>query len=174
MKGTENKKQMMRITGFTVLFMIFSAACSDADSSRNPTELHGRDQKIKFEVVVPAPKGQELRLPELYLEADGSTLLETMLFMKRESLLEFEYSGAGEKAFVHSIAGIKAGDDSEDRNWIYSLNGRLASQGAGSQILKPGDKIRWCYLAWEERERCAEGQRKALEEQKQLNQEQNK
>lgn len=156
----------MRIVSGAVFLFMLIIGCGE-------TETHGSDRreelrrksgkKITFEVVVPAAGESELSLPGLYIDASGKTLLETMLFLKREELLEFEYSGAGEKAFIYSIAGIESNTESKnEKNWIYAINGRLANRAAGSQVLNHGDYIRWCYLNWEDRMRCSEGQRQVM------------
>lgn len=60
--------------------------------------------------------------------------------------LAFEFTGAGETAFVRAIDGLKnEGGAKGDRNWTFKVNGALAKASAGVTHLAPGDELRWSY-----------------------------
>ena len=40
--------------------------------------------------------------------------------------------------------------------WIYAVNGKLADKGVSQMSVEPGDRIRWCYLKYEERRKCVD------------------
>ena len=50
--------------------------------------------------------------------------------------------GGRENAYVIEINGRKA-DDSKKEFWSFYVNGKMSLVGAGSYLLKNGDKIEW-------------------------------
>lgn len=70
----------------------------------------------------------------------GKTALELLKGIK--SVKTKEFSGIGE--YVDSIDGV-AGDSGHF--WSFYLNGKQASEGAGTYITKSGDQIVWKYEA---------------------------
>jgi hypothetical protein len=50
--------------------------------------------------------------------------------------------GDGAAAYVTEINGIVA-SDAKKEYWAFYINGKMAEVGAGSYILKNGDKIEW-------------------------------
>jgi hypothetical protein len=54
--------------------------------------------------------------------------------------------GFGETAFVEAIDGVaNAGPRKEDRNWVYRINGRKGTKGAGVGTIQAGDHVLWEY-----------------------------
>lgn len=71
--------------------------------------------------------------------ADGSTL-ETV--MRTITDLPMEISGAGQSAFVQSIAEV-ATDASQ--GWTFKVDGEFANQGMGVTVLHPPTTVTWSY-----------------------------
>lgn len=71
-----------------------------------------------------------------YKGSDGKTALELL-----QTAATTEISGTGANAFVTSINGVDA--DSNSQYWAYTVNGEMASVGAGSYITKNDDIIKW-------------------------------
>ncbi len=72
----------------------------------------------------------------------GMTVLDLLLRTGEAESVEIKYSGAGETAFVKSINGIVGGENGADW-WIYFVNDKLASQGAGATAIDKGDRVEW-------------------------------
>jgi len=67
----------------------------------------------------------------------GTTALELL-----EKTTAVKMKGEGTTAYVTDINGITA-NTSKKEYWAFSINGKLASVGAGSYQLKDKDIIRW-------------------------------
>jgi|SRR3989339_1067941 len=68
---------------------------------------------------------------------DGSTALDLLSL-----LTDVKTQGKGANAFVIEINNRKT-DSSKKEFWAFYVNGKQAEVGAGSYILKEGDKILW-------------------------------
>lgn len=68
---------------------------------------------------------------------EGTTALDYL-----KSRAKVETKGEGVNAYIVSISGRKA-DESKREYWAFYINGKLSEVGAGSYILKNGDKIEW-------------------------------
>lgn len=106
----------------------------------------------------PEPAADALRLTIDY--GDGVELSFTQLSWRRGltalDLLEaaavhprgvtYKHSGSGSTAFIMEIAGLKnKGAGADSRNWLFSVNSKLAEVGCGAYLVQPGDKIVWSY-----------------------------
>lgn len=72
---------------------------------------------------------------------DNSTVLDLMNSLMKENKLVFDgknYPGLG--FFVTEINGLKSGDG---KNLMYDINGKEASLGVSSYVVKEGDIIEW-------------------------------
>jgi len=74
-----------------------------------------------------------------------STVLQIMERARNMGDLDFKSSGSGETAMILSINGVE-NEGANGNNWIYRVNGKVASKGCGVYAVQKGDKIRW---AWE-------------------------
>jgi hypothetical protein len=85
----------------------------------------------------------------------GTTVLQAMEKLRKAGQIEFETSGTGEMTMIVSLNGQKnEGAGETKRNWLFAHNGRLSSEGVGLLKLNPGDRIRWCFISWQDRETC--------------------
>ena len=91
-------------------------------------DFMGRGENLEIELEVPTE----------------STVFDLLDAARAGGKLDFESSGEGELAFVHSIGGVKneLGDGS---NWVFYVNGELAKRGSGSQQLDNSDKVQWKF-----------------------------
>ncbi len=74
----------------------------------------------------------------------GMTVHEAMTAASADGAFTYttsEFSGLG--VFVEAINGV--GDDGSNKNWIFRVNGKLASVGASGYSLQAGDQISWTY-----------------------------
>ncbi len=55
---------------------------------------------------------------------------------------QVKMKGTGKNAFITEINGVAA-DEKKKEYWAFYINGKLGDVGAGSYILKEGDKIEW-------------------------------
>jgi len=75
----------------------------------------------------------------------SSTVYDLMVNLKNKGDVNFtanNYTGMGE--LIEEINGIK-GDTKTNTYWIYYINGKSATEGISSYIVKPNDVITWKY-----------------------------
>jgi hypothetical protein len=60
--------------------------------------------------------------------------------------ISFAYKDSGEMTFVTAIDGLKNAG-AGGGNWVYEINGEMATKSAGVQELSPGDTLLWRYAA---------------------------
>ncbi len=68
----------------------------------------------------------------------GKTALEAT----KEKVNEIKTEGTGVNAYVTSLNG-RAADTKNNEFWELTINGKASEVGAGSYIIKEGDKIIW-------------------------------
>lgn len=89
----------------------------------------------------------------------GSTVLDAMRSLRESGQLKYAVTQGDEdsdptKVLLGSFEGVE-NQVPDGPFWVYTVNGRVAPLGVGSQPLSGGDRLRWCYLPYEERESCA-------------------
>ena len=70
------------------------------------------------------------------------SVIDLLVSASQKTGFSMKHRGSGETAFVESIGGIIGGEDGQNW-WIYYVNDKLAKQGSGVYLLKPGDRVRW-------------------------------
>jgi len=75
----------------------------------------------------------------------GMTALDAIeLAAKHKRGIKINVRGKKAFALVIGIDNLK-NENASGRNWIYQVNGRLATKGIGATGLKPGDHILWAF-----------------------------
>ncbi len=112
----------------------------DFKNTPKPTEIKkASDKKINYLHADTIIEGKTISLKF----TAGDTLLDSLTIAKNEGILFFrgkEFSGLG--TMVEEINGKKA---ENGYSWIYYINGKEATVGVSSYILKEGDVIEWKY-----------------------------
>lgn len=82
---------------------------------------------------------------------EGMTALDVLVATQDGATpTKVERRGEGATAFVESIDGVQnGGGGKSDRNWLYKVNGRLSPAGAGTVVVRGGDRVLWQYAVWE-------------------------
>jgi hypothetical protein len=73
---------------------------------------------------------------------DPMTAFDLLKAIAASKRLKVDYSGQGETLFVKSIDGIVGGENQKTW-WVYLVNGTLAQQGSGTNLIQPGDQVTW-------------------------------
>jgi hypothetical protein len=100
------------------------------------------------ELVINYGDGAEKRFTGIPF-AEEMTVLGALQFAAEHPRgIRFEKSGSGEAALLTKIDDLanQAGDG--DKNWIYRVNGKLASKSFDAYVLAPGDVILWKFEAY--------------------------
>ncbi|MEM3608328.1 MAG: DUF4430 domain-containing protein [Candidatus Bathyarchaeia archaeon] len=102
----------------------------------------GSASEIHVRLIVSRDFGSTVILDETLTLEEDTTALEAL---RIASEVETTYGGG----FVTSIDGFKRGErDGVQVDWLYYINGLLASVGAADYILRDGDVERWDLHPW--------------------------
>ena len=84
---------------------------------------------------------------------DGMTVLDAVKAAKASPHgIAFVHRGQGPTALLTQIDDLKnQGGGRSKRNWLFKVNGKLATVGFGGYRLKPADVIRWTFGVYERR-----------------------
>lgn len=99
--------------------------------------------------IQPSQAQKLLRVSQAITSQPGTAKFDTIHVAKGKTALDalkqtnkVEMDGTGANAFITGINGIKPNPDKKEF-WAYYVNDKQAEVGAGSYILKEGDKIEW-------------------------------
>ena len=101
------------------------------------------------ELVISFGDGSEKRFTRIPLQ-EGMTVLGALRFAESHPRgITFQKSGSGEAALLTKIDDLanQAGDG--DKNWIYRVNGKLATKSFDAYVVEPGDVIVWKFEEFE-------------------------
>jgi hypothetical protein len=78
---------------------------------------------------------------------EGMTVLDALATAaKHPHGITFETRGSGASTLVTRIGDLK--NEGNGRNWLYSVNGKLANVGAGAYKLSAGDAVLWEFKVY--------------------------
>ena len=78
---------------------------------------------------------------------EGMTVVDALgAAAKHPHGITFESRGRGASALVTRIGDLK--NEGTGRNWLYSVNGKLANVGAGAYKLSAGDVVLWEFKVY--------------------------
>ncbi|MEX2138411.1 MAG: DUF4430 domain-containing protein [Pirellulales bacterium] len=101
------------------------------------------------ELVVNYGDGAEKRFTRIPI-AEGMTVLGALQFAADHPRgITFQKSGSGEAALLTKLDDLTNQGGGDDKNWIYRVNGKLASKSFDAYVLAPGDVILWRFEEYE-------------------------
>jgi hypothetical protein len=77
--------------------------------------------------------------------AEGDSVYTVLLDAARKYQIQLENDGGALSPYISGIAHLYAFDYGDLSGWMYLVNGESPSVGAGSYILKDGDRVEWVY-----------------------------
>ncbi|SFG74770.1 DUF4430 domain-containing protein [Sporolactobacillus nakayamae] len=112
------------------------------DASSTPSHSENDQQKM----VTVAVNGYDHRSHSgQVVFKDGMTAFDALKQLMDDNHIELDYSGFGPTAYVKSIDGQRAGDQSAQSGWTYEVNGKEPNVSAGIFKLHAGDLVKWIY-----------------------------
>lgn len=133
------KKQILLII---ILFLTVAVGSVGLYKISNPQTrvLSAQSEKPATEISVYHAIAADANFPEEYREikiASGATELD---LLKHNAVIKTK--GEGKNAFVLAINQREA-DMAKREFWALYVNGKQAQVGAGSYVLKNGDRVKW-------------------------------
>lgn len=120
---------------------LIAAGCWQEPIGAPDIELAANKEKANVTVVIDSGEGKAKTYNEVGV-TEKSTVINALENLKSRGL-SFESRGSGATAFVESINGIK--NTGSGKNWIYYVNDKKSTVGAGVYVLKPDDIVLWKY-----------------------------
>lgn len=118
----------------------FSSSSPASQKNSTPTETILRESEGKQRYIFYI----EDKKYEIYLQENG-TVYDLMSVLEQRGEIDFKGRvSAGLGFFVDEINGQK-NSPSNNKFWIYYINGKTAEVGISNYVLKPNDVINWKY-----------------------------
>jgi hypothetical protein len=136
-----------------VLVLLCVGCSRQAESKRDgPPEWQAVEGKPSVEMTIDYGDGLEKRFARIPHE-DGMTVLAALdAAAAHPRGIKFDKTGSGNAAMLTAIDGVanEAGGDAEGQNWLYRVNGKLATVSFDAYTLAPGDVILWRFEKYDE------------------------
>lgn len=130
--GLTSRRPFLTVSLLAMLVMTVSPAAASA-----------QEPAAKVELVVNYGDGVEKRFTAVPWKEE-MTVLDAMKHAQRHPRgIKFEYRGSGATAFLTQIDDLK--NEGSGRNWIYRVNGELATRSFAIQELERGDAVLWRF-----------------------------
>ncbi len=121
--------------------VLAAVGCRQEPIGAPDIELAAKKDKANATVVIDPGDGQSKTYKDVGV-GEKTTVIDALESLKSRGLA-FESRGTGATAFVESINGIK--NTGSGKNWIYYVNDKKSTVGAGVYVLKPDDIVLWKY-----------------------------
>lgn len=117
-------------------------------------EQHQQQKDIHIEFIIKTQEKED----SFHLNINQPTsVLEIMNQLKNEQKVSFESKNYNDLVLIVSINNKKnEGNGKAKKNWVYSVNGKLAPMSVSQYQINESSKIQWCFLEWEKRKECGE------------------
>lgn len=125
------KKKFIIIFLFAVVFVIYKYGFSRSNNPTGPKSVKVAD-KIFVE--------QKLQNDESFNKYEVEVNKTALDLLKQST--DVVTKGEKENAYVTEISGRTA-EETKKEFWSFYINGKMSAVGAGSYLLKNGDKIEW-------------------------------
>ena len=143
-KNSERKKIHTKMIGIVLLFAILITFFIVLN--HNQSSIYSVDIEGTFPVTIIATEnfGTSILFDEEIIIESGESAMDVL---HKVATVTTTYGGG----YVGSINGIKSQYNSENgkkKDWLYYINGMLASVGANQYKPHPGDVIHWDFHDW--------------------------
>jgi hypothetical protein len=107
------------------------------------------DGEPAVELMINYGDGSEKRFTRIPFE-DGMTVSAALQYAaKHPRGITFEKSGTGDAALLTRIDDLANQAGADGNNWLYRVNGKLATKSFDAYVLAAGDVILWTFEKYE-------------------------
>ncbi|MEX0677140.1 MAG: DUF4430 domain-containing protein [Pirellulales bacterium] len=126
---------------------VLAAAVSIPTVASAPRSLAADEKAATVRLVVDYGDAAQVHFKALPWR-DGMTVLDALVAAEKHPHgITFAKRGDGASALITQIDDLK--NEGNGKNWLYTVNGKLAPLGAGAYKLKAGDAILWEFKVYE-------------------------
>ncbi|UOR12425.1 DUF4430 domain-containing protein [Halobacillus amylolyticus] len=130
--------KMYTLLSALMLTMVVLAGCQTESGSEEETASNQEEkQEVTLQIELSKNKGEEVISTKEVTVEEGTMLMDVM-----KNNFEVEES----EGFINSIEGISA---TEQKAWLFTINGESSMVGANEYEVKQGDEIVFDFHAWE-------------------------
>ncbi len=143
-KNSERKKRYTKMIGIVLLFAILIALFIALTHNQNSLYSVNIEGTIPVTIIVTEKFGTSVLFNEELIIESGESAIDVL---QKVATVTTTYGGG----YVESINGMKSqynSENGEKKDWLYYINGMLASVGANMYKLHPGDIERWDFHDW--------------------------
>lgn len=122
---------------FMFVFVFFLGGIYSFNKTKNQSQTKGVSSQTIIVYQSIFIKNSDKSVPIKLNIENGKTALD---LLRKTAVVKTQ--GSGRNTFVLEINNIKA-ENSQKEYWAFYVNSKIAAVGAGSYLLKMGDKIEW-------------------------------
>ncbi len=144
-KNSERKKRYTKMIGIVLLFAILIALFIALTHNQNSLYSVNIEGTIPVTIIATENFGTSVLFNEELIIESGESAIDVLQKVATVTTTD----GA---RYIESINGMKSqynGGTGEKKDWLYYINGMLASVGANMYKLHPGDIERWDFHDWD-------------------------
>jgi hypothetical protein len=119
-------------------------AADPAPTAATPQAAEAKQPTAQLSIVGDKKHGVILTATSVAFK-DGDTVFDLLQKTTKQHKIQMEYSGRGATIYIEGIDNLYEFDEGPKSGWVFKLNGKLMTRGAGSSKLAAGDKIEWLY-----------------------------
>jgi len=143
-KNSGRKKRYTKMIGIILLFVILITFLIILTHKQNTIYSVNVEGTFPITIIATEDFGTSILFDEELIIESGES---TMDVLQKVATVTTTYGGG----YVGSINGIKSqysSENGEKEDWLYFINGMLASVGASQYKPHPGDIIHWDFHDW--------------------------
>ena len=133
------------------LIIVSSIGCSSERSTdKSPPRYElAQEGEPAIELVIDYGDGSEKRLTRIPYSEEMTVRAALEFAAAHPHGIMFKATGSGKSAMLTSIDDLSNEGAGDARNWIYRVNGKLATKSFDAYTLAPGDVILWKFEKYE-------------------------
>jgi hypothetical protein len=120
------------------------SAADPAPPAATPQAAESKQPTAQLSIVGDKKHGVILSATSVAFE-DGDTVFDLLQKTAKQHKIQMEYRGKGATIYIEGIDNLYEFDEGPKSGWVYKVNGKIMTRGAGSSKLAAGDKIEWLY-----------------------------
>lgn len=127
-----------------IIWIVTYGVTKDPRRESSTSETRQASEKRQQQIEVKLIFDRENKLSSSFVQwREETTAYDMLTMLAEENNIEIETEQYDFGIFVKSIGGFES---SNEKAWIYFVNGESGQVSADKQIVKPGDLVEWKYI----------------------------
>jgi hypothetical protein len=139
-----------RVISFCLVLVISIGCGGERSTDKSPARLAlAQEGEPAVELVIDYGDGSEKRLKQIPFSQQMTVRGALDFAAAHPHGVTFKSTGTAESAMLTSIDDLSNEGGGDGRNWMYRVNGKLATKSFDAYTLTPGDVILWKFEKYE-------------------------